>query len=459
MPDLMTEKELTSFGYHQQLKRSLTAWQLTAFGLNYMIPISPAVIFGFILQLSGGSVALPYLLAGIGMSFTAMSYGVLVKEFPIAGSLYSYVSRGLNPHIGFLAGWILLLDYLLIPTVTSMSSAIYIHKIFPQVNYIMCLILFITSTGLLNLFGINLLAKLSLWLLLAGELVIFAGFGIWSYSIEVNGTGIGHLISMEPFKFQSIAALSAATSLAISGYLGFDAITTLAEEAKNPKRDIPKAIFWSIMIGGTTMFITGYLGTLVIPDWQQFSYDKTWASSILFYVNEATGGRQFALFYSVEFLLAMAVFNIVATAAGSRLLFGMGRDNVIPKKIFSAINKKWNTPHWNIILIVVIECIIGMLSTVDQISELVNYGALLGFILLNFTVISFFCVRQKNISKNLFKHFIFPLLGLFSMIWMFISMQFISLIVGSTWLLCGAIYRVYQSKNRSQVSINLTFDL
>jgi len=445
MSDIIVENELGAFGYHQQLKGSLTAWQLTAFGLNYMIPIAPAVIFGFILQLSGGSVALPYLLAGIGMSFTAISYGVLVQQFPMAGSLYSYVSRGLNPHIGFLAGWVLLLDYLLIPTVTSMSASIYIQKIFPEINYTICLILFTIVTGLLNLFGVNFLAKLSLWFLLTGELVIIIGFGVWSYSIKIHGTGVGHLLSMEPFKFQSIATLSAATSLAISGYLGFDAISTLAEEAKNPKRDIPKAIFWSVIIGGTTMFITGYLATLVIPNWQQFSHDKDWLGSTLFYVAEMTGGKWFTWFYTAEFLLAMAVFNMVATAAGSRLLFGMGRDGVLSKKIFSAINKQWNTPHWNIILIVLIECTIGVLATIDQISELVNYGALLGFILLNFTVIWFYYVRQKNKSKNIFKNFIFPVLGLFSMLWMFVNMQRMSLLFGSAWLLCGIIYGAYQS--------------
>src|SRR5664279_1395171 len=101
--------ELEKFGYKQELKRSLSVWELTAFGLNYIMPIGPAVIFGFVLTTSGGTVALPYLIAGVAMFFTALSYGTMVQNFPLAGSIYNYVSRGLNPHVGFLAGWILIL--------------------------------------------------------------------------------------------------------------------------------------------------------------------------------------------------------------------------------------------------------------------------------------------------------------------------------------------------------------
>ena len=83
------EEELAKFGYKQELKRSLNVWQLTAFGLNYMIPTAPAIIFGIILTTSGGTVALPYAVAGVAMFFTALSYGTMVQNFPLAGSIYN----------------------------------------------------------------------------------------------------------------------------------------------------------------------------------------------------------------------------------------------------------------------------------------------------------------------------------------------------------------------------------
>jgi len=102
--NINSQNDLSKFGYKQELRRSLNFWQLAAFGLNYMIPIAPAVSFGFILKTSGGTVVLPYLLAGIMMVSTAISYGILLKKFPMAGSLYNYISRSLNPHVGFLTG-------------------------------------------------------------------------------------------------------------------------------------------------------------------------------------------------------------------------------------------------------------------------------------------------------------------------------------------------------------------
>lgn len=138
----MSTQDLESFGYQQQLHRSLHFWQLTAFGLNYMVPIAPAVTFGFILKASGGTVVLSYLLTGIMMISTAVSYGILITKSPIAGSLYSYVSRGMNPHIGFLAGWVFILDYLLLPTITSMSVANYLHQFLPAIPYSICLLFF-----------------------------------------------------------------------------------------------------------------------------------------------------------------------------------------------------------------------------------------------------------------------------------------------------------------------------
>jgi putrescine importer len=431
------EKELEAFGYKQELNRSLGLWELTAFGLNYMIPIAPAIIFGFVLKASGGSVALPYLLACFGMSFTALSYAILLRKFPITGSLYSYVSRGISRRVGFTAGWVLLLDYLLIPTVTAMSASIYLHQLIPSIPYDVALIFFTFGTGSLNLFGVHLMARLGLWMLIIGEIVIFVGFAVWTYAVH-GGLGVGHLLSAEPFKFSNVGALATATSIAVLSYLGFDAITTLSEEAKNPKRDIPRAIFLSVVIGGLTMFLTGYVGMLVIPHWQQFQHDSTWLSTTLFYVAKITGGRWFEIFYTSGFLLAMLVFNVVATAAGARILFGMGRDHVLPNKIFGAINKRWKTPHWNIIFIVIAQFTLGTIFTVDSITELVNYGALLGFILLNVAVVWLFYVK-KEAGASLWKHLIAPFCGISILAWVFLSMQHITLIIGSIWLCVGII--------------------
>ncbi|ODN42552.1 APC family permease [Piscirickettsia litoralis] len=394
---MKTESQrLNSFGYEQELDRSLNTAQLTAFGLNYMIPIAPAIVFGFVMVQSGGTVALPYLLAFFGMIFTAFSYVILIKNFPLSGSVYNYVGRGISPSLGFIAGWAILLDYLVIPSVTAASSAIYLQQLFPQTSYYLWLVLFIAITGGLNLVGIKPIAKLGVWLLIIGELVIFAGFTSWGHAIVVNHMGVGHLISSEPFHFSSWGALASATSIGMLSYLGFDAISTLTEEAKNPRRDVPRAIYLSLIIGATTMIITGYLGMLVIPNWHDYINNPTWISSSLFHITQMAGGQVMGMIYTTGFVLAMGVFNIVATASCSRILFGMGRDNTLPKAIFGKINPKSKVPQINILIIMILQIILGSIGQVDLLSSLVNFGAIIGFILLNTAVIYLYFIKNQE---------------------------------------------------------------
>jgi putrescine importer len=461
--DLLAEKELEKFGYKQELKRALSLWELTAFGLNYMIPIAPAIIFGFVLTGSGGTVALPYAIAGVAMFFTAMSYGVMVQNYPLAGSIYNYVSRGWNPHLGFVAGWILILDYVLIPTVTSMSAALYIQQLYPAIPYWLLLLVFAVAMGLINLFGVELMAKGGLWMLLVGEVVIFVGFAVWAYAIQVNGVGTGTLISSIPLQFDSVGTLMTATSMAVLSYLGFDAITTLSEETHNPRKDVPRAIYLSVVIGAGTMVLTGYLGVLVIPNWRDFASDANWVNTTLFQVAKLVGGGGdwwFSYFYLAGYVLAMGVFNIVATAAGARLLYGMGRDGLIPRPVFAAINKRWQTPHWNIILIVLIEYVLGMRLQVADITNLINYGALGGFAALNLGVVWLYYVKKKGVGPlsignpenwqpvgtQHLRYFLAPIIGFLVVAWVFISLDTTAKIVGTIFLVIGVAYEAIITK-------------
>lgn len=452
--------DISKYGYKQELDRSMNVWQLTAFGLNYMVPIAPAIIFGSLLSISGGSVALPYLFAGIAMLLTGISYSTMVKNFPLAGSVYNYVGRGWNVHLGFVSGWVLTLDYVLIPTVTSASAAYFAQQYFPSMPYWSLLAIFTLGTGLLNLFGIELLSKLGLGLLIAGEFIVWMTILVWAHAVQFGGVGTGTLLSTEPFHFTNISAMATATSLAVFSFLGFDAITTLAEETNHPKRDIPRAIYWCVGIGTVTMFVTGVVGMLVVPDWQSHINNETWVATTLFQVTRMTGGQFFTTLYTACFLAEMAVFNLVATAAGARLLYGMGRDSLIPKKVFASINKKWKTPHWNIIIIVAIEFTLGISANITALSNLVNYGALFGFAALNLSVVWLYYVKKKGeslsgdhegkkIRPSGWQHLRFlvlPLMGFAVIACVWISMDRSALLIGTIWLIIGIIFLTFKTK-------------
>lgn len=446
----MNKPSLEQFGYTQELKRSLGVWQLTAFGLNYMIPLSPAIFFGFVLALSGGTVALPFIIAGIAVFFTAMSYAVMVQHFPLAGSLYNFVSQVWNKRIGFLAGWMLLLDYLFITAVTSMSASLYFIQLV-HVPYLLVLFIFIAITGVINLLGIQLVARLGLILLGLAELIVLLSFLVWGHAIIARAGHIGSLFSSQPFAFTNIHTLMSATALAIASYLGFDAITTLTEEAQQPLKNIPKAIYLCVLLGGIGMVVTGYLALLACPNWPELIHDSNWQATALFYISKQAGGEGFAVVYSIGFIISMAVFNIVATAATARLLFGMGRDCVISKRLFGSVNQRFKTPHWNILLIMGLCFIVGYIGKIDQLAKLVNYGALFGFAVLNAAVVALY-FKQPHASlyvssgKRFCFYVLFPAIGFAVITWVLMSLDTQTHICGTAWLLLGLVYLAIHRK-------------
>lgn len=459
------DKELEGFGYKPTLHRTLTTWQLTSFGLTYLQPIGPAVIFGFLLTTSRGSVALPYLFAFVGMIFTILSYSVLIKEYPLSGSIYNYVKFIGGPFFGFIAGWLLALDYILIPTITSVSAAIYAHQLFPAISYQWWLVTFIAGMGLLNLIGIRSTTFIGSILLLIQVAIVLAGLAIWIFFITKGTGNFASLFSLTPLHFESITGVIQASSLAIFSFLGFDAVTTLAEESINPRKDIPRAMLICTCIGFAIMFLTGYLGVLMMPDWKNLISDPSWINATLFNLAQMSGGDAFAWIYTVGFILAMIITNLVGTTAATRLLYGMGRDSTISRRLFGAVNKRWQTPHGNILFIVFIELLLGSYANQDQLAELINYGAISGFIILNVSVIwlgyklamrktkltSY--VLDKNSKLSFFvKFFVFPSIALTIMLAIFVNMKPITIVFGTLWGGIGVLYYWYAKGKKNRIS-------
>src|SRR3982751_3571803 len=117
------------FGYRQELSRSLSFGDLLIYGLIFMVPIAPFGIFGSVFNGSGGMVALAYVVGMVAMMFLALSSAQRVRAFPRAGSVYSYAGRGIAPPVGFLAGWVILLDYVLVPGLLYLVASVAMHSL------------------------------------------------------------------------------------------------------------------------------------------------------------------------------------------------------------------------------------------------------------------------------------------------------------------------------------------
>src|SRR3984957_1902334 len=222
---------LENFGYHEQLRRALSTRDLIVYGMIFMVPIAPYAIYGFVWNASKGMVPLAYLLGLVGMLFTAMSYAAMSRAFPVAGSVYSYAQRGLSEIAGVFSGWLILLDYILVPALLYLFSAIALQPIFPAIPEWAWLLGFVCFNATVNLIGIEFTARANR-VMLAIELLILALFVVLGLVALYSGHCAGRLTLKpvyDPGVF-SIATVAGATSIAVLSFLGFDGISTLPEE-------------------------------------------------------------------------------------------------------------------------------------------------------------------------------------------------------------------------------------
>ncbi len=183
---------IEQFGYKQELHRALTFRDLLVYGMIFMVPIAPFGVFGYVWDGAQGMVALAYLIGMVAMFFTAMSYWSMSRAFPVSGSVYAYAQRGIHPIVGFFAGWLILLDYILVPSLLYIVSAAAVGPMLPGVPGWVWIIGFIALNSLINLRGITFTARANNTILVA-EIVVLAIFVVLGLIALYSGAGAGHL--------------------------------------------------------------------------------------------------------------------------------------------------------------------------------------------------------------------------------------------------------------------------
>ncbi|UZD97505.1 APC family permease [Pseudomonas corrugata] len=428
---------IEAFGYKQELKRSLSLTDLVVYGMIFMIPIAPFGVYGYVNAEAPGMVPLAYIIGMVAMLFTALSYGSMARAFPVAGSVYSYAQRGLNPHVGFIAGWLMLLDYLLIPPLLYVYAAMALNHLYPDIPKVGFILAFLVSATFVNLRGITFTARMNIIFLLA-QLVVLGIFLFYAWNALHGGAGNGQmtlapLYSPEHFNF---ALLMQAVSIAVLSFLGFDAISTLAEEIKDdPGRSIGKAALVTLLVIGAIFVVQTWIATDLAAGMGFKSADTAF-----YEIAELAAGSWLATLTAVATALAWGVaVAITSQAAVSRLLFGMARDGKLPK-VLAKVHPKHNTPYMSIYLVAVLSLLICYLfiNAVDTLTSLVNFGALSGFMLLHITVINHYWRRQR--SGQLIRHLICPLVGFGIVAAIMYNMGVDAQKLGLVWIAAGLIY-------------------
>ncbi|WP_395593572.1 APC family permease [Pseudomonas sp. B26140] len=435
--------EIEEFGYKQELKRSLTLTDLVVYGMIFMIPIAPFGVYGYVNAEAPGMVPLAYIIGMVAMVFTALSYGSMARAFPVAGSVYSYAQRGLNQHVGFIAGWLMLLDYLLIPPLLYVYAAMALNHLYPDIPKVGFILAFLVSATFVNLRGITFTARMNIVFLLA-QLVVLGIFLFYAWTALHNGGGNGELTLAPLYNPQTFnfALLMQAVSIAVLSFLGFDAISTLAEEIKgDPGRSVGKAALITLVVMGTIFVVQTWIATDLAAGLGFKSADTAF-----YEIAELAAGSWLATLTAVTTALSWGIaVAVTSQSAVSRLLFGMARDGKLPK-ILARVHPKHNTPYMSIYLVAVLSLLICYLfiNSVDTLTSLVNFGALSGFMLLHLTVINYYWRRQK--SGQIVRHLICPVVGFIIVAAIMVNMGVDAQKLGLIWIALGLVYLFFLNK-------------
>lgn len=452
----MTTKEgLAEFGYRQELKRSLTLWDLLVYGLIFMVPIAPFAIFGVVFNASNGMVPLTYVIGLVAMLFTALSYREMSRAFPVAGSVYAYAGRGITPWVGFLAGWAILLDYLLVPTLLYVTGAAALAAVLPGVPQWLWVVIFVVVNTVVNLVGI----EISAWanrLFLVGELVILAIFIVAAVIAIDNGTGGAHW-STTPFfnaaQF-SPSLVFAALSVAVLSFLGFDAISTQSEEVRGGSRIVGRATVLSLCLVAVLFVVQTYLAALLVPGKTQFvGQDAT--NQAFYHVAGLAAGHWMTVLVAVSSALAAAVANsLVAQNATARLLFSMARDHTLPSFLAHVSNRS-KVPERAVLLVALVSLILGIffVGQVEFLSTLVNFGALFAFLMLHVSVAVYFLIKRHQRTYGM--HLVVPLIGFVIIGYVLWNADIHAKIGGLVWLAIGAVVIVVRTLTGRGVTLTM----
>jgi len=428
---MTTEENRAHHVHHATLQKQLHLRAVLLFGLAYMTPIIVLGIFGVIAVKSNGASAGSYLLATVAMLFTALSYGLMAKHFPVAGSAYTYVRKSLDSRLGFVVGWAILLDYLFLPLVIWLIGGAYLQGQFPGVPFWVWIVAYIVLTSALNVIGLK-VADRTNFVLMAVQLLILLFFVILSITHLVSGSQ--SLVSVTPFVGGGgFSAIAAGAAVAAYSFLGFDAISTLTEETYDAERTIPKAIVRVAFIGGAIFIVVTYFVTLVSPGG---TFDN--ADSLAADIAKTIGGSLFGAVFLTGLIVGQFTSGLAAQAAVARLLYAMGRDNVLPRRLFGWVSERFHTPVFNIALAGIIGLAAIFLDVATS-TSFINVGAFTAFTLVNLSVIGYF-LRHRGDRLSPWRYILLPVIGAIIDIYLLTQLDSKALILGLSWLGIGIVY-------------------
>jgi amino acid transporter len=432
-------------GAAPSLRRTLTYRDLLIYGLAYVSPFALLQTVGFVWQASNGLIVLAYVLGAVCMYFTAKSYALMTDTVPNAGSVYGFARHALGPFAGFIAGWMILLDYLLIPAYIYVLMAVALGTLIPQVDRALWIVILGGATLGINWFGVKVTSRVNL-ISVAIQLAIIAVILAFSLMALYAGKGSGAL-TLRPLYARELfhaRGIFAATSICVMSFLGFDAISTLSEEVKgDDRRVVGRAIVGVLFLSAALFTIMAWvlgnlMNGLVIKD----------AASAIYELTESAIGTWASVLIAWATVTVVGFTNALPMQVGvARVMYAMGRDRQLPA-VLAKVHAVHGTPYVGMIVTTVISLgvAIAMRFQMDELVSVVNFGALSGFFILHVSVIVLFWVKGR--SGRWVVHLVVPAAGMIVVLAVMSGMSALATRLGLVWLTVGLGYGILLVRRR-----------
>jgi len=431
---------VTSTADQNRLRRTLGLWDLILYGVIVIQPVAPMSVFGVLSDRGRGHVVTTILIALVAMLFTAISYGKMARAYPSAGSAFTYVGQEINPALGYITGWSMVMDYMLNPIICIVWVSQQAHVFAPAVPYAgWAVLIALLFTGL-NIQGIKTSARMNTGLAAAMGVVIaifFTCAARYIFGHPHGGAGFFTRPFYDPATF-TVGGVLGGTSIAVLTYIGFDGISTLSEEAENPRRNILLATVLTCVVIGILSAVEVYAAQLVWPASQPFPDEATAITHV--------AGRMWPpLFAIVGATLVVANFGsgMGAQLGAARLLFGMGRSNALPKSFFGAVDPKRRIPRNNVIFVGAVSLAGAFTMSYALGAEMLNFGALIAFMGVNAAAFVRYYVRAE---KKQLRNLIPPVLGFAVCLLLWLSLSRTAQIAGSIWMAAGIAFGAWKTR-------------
>lgn len=435
---MSTNDGIERFGYKQELRRTVGFADLVFYGLIFMVPIAPFGIFGTAFQTAHGMVPLAYLVALIALMFTAWSYAKMSAEFPMTGGVYNYAGRALGAPAGFLSGWMILLDYLLVPTLLYVIASIAMANVVPAIPVWIWLLVFITINTVVNATGMRMTITV-IRLFIVGELVVLATFLIMGTVAIVGGRAEFSFDPMFDAGEFSFGLILAAASITVLSFLGFDGIALLAEENRGRAKQLGRAMGLALLLAGALFIAQTWVASLLVADPDalinadpsQRPEDQALLDNAFYAAAEVAGGSFLFTVCALATALAWGIADtMVAQVASSRLIYAMARDRQLPR-FLSRVSVKYAVPTNAILLAAAISVVLGLTvfefvgagpgifaalgldlagDAVGFLVSIINFGAICSFLVLHVAVMVHFLGRHRGRARV--PHLLIPVGGL-----------------------------------------------